>query len=143
MDWNLVMPRLDECLTPAGRLAIIDVDTAPPPWQPELLPLIQEFSTNQHYRPYDLIHELQTRNLFTVEGSGDLSGSRYRRTVDAYVEDFHSRNGFSRARMDPTRASAFDGSVRELVTPYATADGRLSLTVAARVTWGRPHGPTR
>jgi SAM-dependent methyltransferase len=143
MDWDLVMPRLDECLTPSGRLAIIDVDTAPVPWQQKLRLLIQEFSTNRPYRPYDLIQELQTRGLFTLEGREDLSGSRYRRTVGGYVEDFHSRNGFSRARMDPARDSAFDAVVRELVTPYAARDGRLSLTVAARITWGRPHAPCR
>ena len=137
MDWGVVLPRLARSLTADGRLAIIDVDPAPPPWQPDLLPLIREYSTNRAYRPYDLIQELTSRHLFAVEGRRDLSGARYRRTIDAYVEDFHSRNGFSRERMDPEQAQAFDAAVRELVSPHADG-GVLSLRVAARVAWGRP-----
>jgi hypothetical protein len=63
-----------------------------------------------------------------------------RQPVAAYVESFHSRNGFSRDRMRPADAAAFDRELSALVAPFAV-DGLLDARISGHVIWGIPHGP--
>ncbi len=60
-----------------------------------------------------------------------------RQGVAAFIESIHSRNGFSRERMDPARAAEFDARVRDLLTPHVDADGLLALEVTATIAFGR------
>jgi hypothetical protein len=103
----------------------------------EVLSVIQRFSTNRAFRPYDLVSELETRGLFRPLGRQLTAPTPYTRSVADYIESFHARNGFSRDRMEPEDARAFDREVEAVVAPYAVA-GMLSLTVAADVIWGVP-----
>ncbi len=60
------------------------------------------------------------------------------KSVADYIESFHSRNGFSRERMTPQAAGAFDTAVQQLVRPFAQGQ-LLPLAVAATVIWGTPQ----
>jgi SAM-dependent methyltransferase len=140
MDWQTVLSRLQDVLAPDGLLVII-VDANPTlPWQAELLPILQQYSTNQEYQPgFDLVAALQERGLFQVEERRRTAPIRFRQSVDAYVESFHARSGFSRARMAPEAVVAFDGAVRSLVSRYGVSD--VEHEVIADVAWGRPSRP--
>lgn len=138
MDWSVMLPRIGSMLSPGGVLAIVGWDLAPPPWHRQLRRLIEHWSTNQDYQPYDLIEELSRRRLFTEEGRRALASVPFRQSLAAYIESFHARNGLSRDRMTKEAAAAFDQGVRALGEPFVD-DGQLSFTIVGEVVWGRPE----
>ena len=98
MDWQVVLSRLHDLLAPEGPLVTIVDANPPPPWQAELLPILQRYSTNQEYQPgFDLVRALQERGLFEIQERRRTAPISFRQSLDAYVESFHARNGFSRA----------------------------------------------
>ena len=111
----------------------------PPPWAEGLSRLIREYSTNQDYAVYDIVAEAGVESVDHGGGAGAYRPGPFRQTVDEYVESFHSRNGFSRARLEAGRAREFDERLRSLVGLYR-ADDNVALAVLARITWARPGG---
>lgn len=137
MDWERALPRFRELLTPRGVLAVVEDRETAPSWGAALGQLIAAFSTNRAYRPYNLIGELETRGLLRRLGRHETPVVPFRQSVDDYVESFHARNGFSRDRMTPERAAAFDRELRSLVTPFAP-DGIITLHRTNEIVWGLP-----
>lgn len=139
MEWEDVLEMIANALQPGAVLAIVaDRVLESLPWQEQLRPLIAEYSTNRDYKAYDIAHELSARGLFRELGRERCYGARFVQPVAAYVESFHSRNGFSRERMEAARALAFDAAVTELVRPHAR-DGYVSATVCSTLIWGTPE----
>jgi SAM-dependent methyltransferase len=138
MEWEVVLPRFRALLAPGGVLALIGRGALPAPWGDAMPALLSRFSTNREFQPYDLVTELTTRGLFTVHGACVTLPEAVTQTVAGYVESFHSRNGFSRDRMTPENAAAFDAQLAELVRPWAM-DGRLMHRHVAEITWGMPE----
>jgi SAM-dependent methyltransferase len=136
-EWTTVLPRLRAALAPAGHLAIVDLIVASNPWDGPLGELIARYSTNPQFRPYDLVAELVQRRLFHERGRYRTASVPFVQPVAAYVESFHARNGFSRDRMAPALAAAFDTAVTGLVAPHA-GDGVVRLSVAGEIVWGMP-----
>src|SRR5438445_698680 len=56
--------------------------------------------------------------------------------VDVYIESFHGRAAFSRERMTPAEAAAFDAEVRALVSSFC--QDTVECEYAADVVWGKP-----
>ena len=139
MDWDVVLPRFAQALSPGAYLALVAVRVLPPPWEDGLQEIIPRFSTNKDYRPFDLIPELARRGLFMQQGEQYTKPVLFTQSVQDYIESFHSMNGFSRERMRSDLANAFDREVEGLVAPYASGE-RLELQVTAHVLWGRPSG---
>lgn len=138
MDWGVVLPRIGRALSPRGHLAlVVDRGFVGVPWAAGLGPLIDAYSTNRDFVPYDLIGELTGRSLFAVKGRLRTTPVPFAQPVAAYVESWHSRNGLSRERMG-TRAAEFDAHLTALVRPYAVAD-RLSFRLVADIVWGHPQ----
>lgn len=138
MDWPVVLPRLRDALTDNGVLAIIDTRTQHVPWQASLLEIISQYSTNQRYRPYNVIDELERRALFTTLGRHQSDPVSFSQPLTDYVGSFHARNGFSLDRMTPDAADAFDREVADVVAPYLGASRQVTLQVVGEVTWGLP-----
>ena len=134
-DWPIVLPRIGRALAPGAMLALVGRQREERPWWGGLNDLIPRYSTNRDYAPYDLVHELTQRDLFRERGRAETAFVSFEQTVEAYIESFHSRNGFSRERMAPTAASGFDSELRALVMPHAQ-DGVLRQAVSALVVWG-------
>jgi hypothetical protein len=133
-----VLPRISQRLIPGGHLILVDRTLAEPlPWEPELRALIQEYSTYRHYVPYDIVIELQSRDLITVSGRAQTETVMYSQSIDGYVESFHSRNVFSRARLRAARAREFNDKLWTLLGRYGD-NGTVCLPVRARIVWGRP-----
>jgi hypothetical protein len=95
------------------------------------------YSTNRDYVPYDIATELEARGLFTIDGRTRTGTVPHRQFVESYVESFHSRNGFSRARLATERAREFDDKLKTLVRRHCRDDAVL-LPLQARIIWGRP-----
>jgi SAM-dependent methyltransferase len=137
MDWDVVLPRLCDALLPGAFLALFDDQTIAPPWSDRLNAIIPRYSTNREFEPYRLIDELELRGLFRSAGSRMTGTVAFAQDLDAYLESFHSRNGFSRQRQAIDDAQAFDDAVREMVEPYAI-NGRVELRLCSTVQWGWP-----
>jgi ubiquinone/menaquinone biosynthesis C-methylase UbiE len=138
MEWSPVLRMIAASLRGDGVLAFVtERRLIGLPWAAEAQRLVAEHSTNQDYRPYDLIAELTRRNLFREAGRRACEQASFSQSVDAYVESFHSRNGFSRERMSTESAAAFDAAMRKLVLDHAPS-GIVTAAVATTVVWGRP-----
>ncbi|HEY3068267.1 MAG TPA: class I SAM-dependent methyltransferase [Methylomirabilota bacterium] len=137
LDWDRVLPRIATSLEPSGYLILVERSLAPLPWDPDLHALIRTYSTNRDYVSYDTVAELEARRLIAVRGRAQTGPVIYPQRVDDYVESFHSRNGFSRARLSPAAAQEFDHSLTTLVRRYCR-DDTVRLPVQARIAWARP-----
>jgi ubiquinone/menaquinone biosynthesis C-methylase UbiE len=137
LDWPVAMPRLARMLAPGGLLAIVERSEADSPWGDDLLALIRRYSTNQEFQPYYLVEELESRGLFQPFGRAAITPRPFVQSIESYVESIHSRNGFSRERMTPGDANAFDDAVGTLLARH-TQDGRVTIHVGANVVWGIP-----
>jgi SAM-dependent methyltransferase len=138
MEWPVVMPRFRGLLVPGGVVALIgETSMGDAPWWPELLPIIQRFSTNRDYQPYDTVKELTGRGLFSVLGRAEDQPVSITLSVADYVESFHARNGLSRDRMQPKTAADFDAAISEILTPY-TVKGNLRWQYRGTLLWGEP-----
>ncbi len=140
MDWAVVMPRFRDALTPHGLVAIIGDGTLPGPWRNALQPIIDRYSTNRLYQPYNLIAELTQRGLFAQVGEHRTPPRPFPQPVATYIESFHARNGLSRDRMPPAAAAAFDAEAQAALTALCPA-GIVPLQVYGDVVWGHPLAP--
>ena len=136
-EWAIALPRIRAALAPGGVLAIVDLVAEPRPWDELLRDLIAQYSTNRRYRPYDLVAELADCRLFHELGRCRTAPVPVDQPLADYIESFHARNGFSRERMEPAQAIAFDAAVAHLVVPHAV-DGVVRLAVAGEIVWGVP-----
>lgn len=137
MDWDVLLPRLRAALVPGGFVALVSIEGQPTAWGDALGELCARFSTNRDYQPYDIVDELQQRDLFHPCGTAQTAWVPFAQSVDDYIESFHSANGFSRERMTSSAAAAFDAHLRALVTAHAN-NGLLHFTVSTQVVWGLP-----
>jgi SAM-dependent methyltransferase len=137
MDWDIVLPRFKDLLLPDGYLAIIDDSYLPTPWEEELKGILKTYSTNQDYKPYNLINELEGRNLYIKTGEKITEPEVFKQPLNEYIESFHARNGFSREDMGEVIADRFDDEVRNLLLKYCS-DGNVELQVIGKVVWGKP-----
>lgn len=138
MEWQEVLPWIREALFPGACLSLVaGREIAPVPWAPALGELLGQYSTNREYRPYDLVTELDERELFVEAGRVVTTPVPCAQTVESYVESFHTRNGFSRERMTPAAAEAFDAALKRLIAPWCP-DGVVCGETIASVVWGKP-----
>lgn len=139
MRWRDVLPKIGRALAKGGVLAIVvDRRFSNLPWDAQVRTLVARHSTNRGYAPYDVVSELTSRGLFTEMGRETITETGFSQTIDDYIESFHTRNGFSRDRMRPAAAAAFDADVRALVLAHRLT-GVVSGEVSSTVVWGLPH----
>lgn len=141
MEWDIVLPLFHHILTPHGYLALVARGTEHNPWDDDLQALIQHFSTNHKYVPYDLTEELEQRQLFQSHGVLHTHPVPYVQSGEEYLQSLHSMNGLSRDRMGEESAKAFDKEVKKVLSPFQQ-DGRLHLSVVSTVVWGQPQEPS-
>ncbi|HEV2529536.1 MAG TPA: class I SAM-dependent methyltransferase [Thermomicrobiales bacterium] len=137
MDWPIVLPRLRAALAPGARLAIAGVANAPVPWRDDAQVVIDRYSTNRDYHPYNLVDELVKRGLFHPLTTHRTDPAPFHQSIEDYVESYHARNGFSRDRMPAADAIAFARELTDVVRPFAT-DGMLELDIFGTITFGIP-----
>jgi SAM-dependent methyltransferase len=138
MEWGIVFPKLVQALAPGAFLVLAErAGDGRMPWDAELTQLIPKYSTNQEFRPYDLVNELATRGLFKEAGRCRTPSVAFAQSIADHIESMHSRNGFSRDRMDKAAAAEFDEAFRQLLK-LNCADGVVRMNVSVNVIWGWP-----
>jgi trans-aconitate methyltransferase len=137
MDWNIVLPKFKDLLLFDGYLAIINDRNLPTPWEEELLGIIKRYSTNQEYKPYNLVNELEERKLYKKIGEKSTEPKAFKQSLDEYIESFHARNGFSREIMSKDSADRFDNEVRNLLLKYCSEEN-VEVQIIGDVVWGKP-----
>ena len=137
MDWNTVLPRFHNVLTPGGYLAIIQHDNLPDSWVDILSKLIPQYSTNKDYYPFDMIEAWERHGLFKKVGEKTTAPVPFVQSIDDCIESYHSRNGFSRERMTPEQAEGFDQEAKKILLE-SHSEGVLTMQIVANVVWGIP-----
>jgi len=137
MDWDLLFPKIKRILHLDGFLALVNREVIGHPWKSRVMEIIPRYSTNQDFRPYDLVDELISRGLFVEYGRKTTCTIPFEQDLEDYIESFHSSNGFSRDRMDEKSAAEFDALVKEIVASYRH-DNTVVGEVRATVIWGKP-----
>jgi len=138
MEWSVALPKVARALAPDAHLVIADRGwNGASPWDCELAQLISKYSTNQDYRPYDLAEELKTRGLFTEVGRRSTVPIIFSQSIDDHIKATHSRNGFSRQRMDGQAAGEFDQQFRNLLE-HDCPGGIVSRSMVVNMIWGKP-----
>jgi SAM-dependent methyltransferase len=142
MDWEVIVPRIKQLLTPNGYLAI-----AGRVWgteTPEERELLSRFSPNKAFRPLNLVQELEARGLYRKDGAWGFSDA-WNPTIEDYVGARRTQASYP---TDPARAEAFDEGTRELLLRLVregrlpASGDRLALTVTGGVAWGKPLTPS-
>jgi ubiquinone/menaquinone biosynthesis C-methylase UbiE len=139
MDWYQVLPRFASLLTPHGSLAIVNLGIEPHPFANELREVIDRYTTNRDFQGYDMVSELERRNLFKPLGEQITDFISITQSIEEYVESYHARSGFARARMTPEQAAAFDHEATD-VLQKSHPDGLITFRVRGIVSWGQPLG---
>lgn len=137
MNWNIILPKFKDLLLLDGYLAIINDRNLPTPWEEELLEIIKRYSTNQEYKPYNLVNELEERNLYKKIGEKSTEPKIFKQSLDKYIESFHARNGFSREVMGKDAADKLDDEVRNLLLKYCSKEN-VELQIIGEIVWGKP-----
>lgn len=137
LDWYVVMLRFARMLTPHGYLVELGVDLLETPWEDDLRTIRRRYGTIPNWQYYDHIKALEERGLFQRIGSQQLEPVPFTQSLTDYIESFHGRASFSRQRMTPENAVAFDEAVYSLVSPYCK-DGMLELQAVTELVWGKP-----
>jgi ubiquinone/menaquinone biosynthesis C-methylase UbiE len=137
MEWDMVMPRFRQVLTPHGYLAILDVDATPSPWDESLHEITRRYSTNQAYQPFDLIEELEKRHLFHKEGEKLSTPATLEQSIQDRIEAMHAQSSLSRDAMTAEMADAFAQEIEALLSPYAQ-NGKIIMQVVGQIVWGKP-----
>jgi len=142
MDWDTVLPSFAAALELDGFLALISRKEHEVPWGDSLKPVYSRYSTNQDYRPYDMIHHLESRGLFRTVGKWESELVPFVQPIEEYIEGLHSMSSFSRERMDPAAIGAFDDEVRAILLAHADENSILHMEIVGSVEWGTPlSGP--
>jgi ubiquinone/menaquinone biosynthesis C-methylase UbiE len=135
MDWDIVLPRFHEVLTPGGYLAIVDKKTTPDPWS-ILSEIISRYTTNKG-DIRNMVRELERYGLFQKVGEKKTAPVPFVQSIDDYIESYHSRSGFSRERMGIEQAQAFDEEARKILL-RTYLNGTIILQVVGSIVWGIP-----
>jgi trans-aconitate methyltransferase len=138
MEWNIVLPRFHEVLLPGGYLALLDHVMVPEPWSllGEILP---RYRTNTSAEPYNMLEALEKHGLFQKVGEKMTEPISFVQSVEDFIESYHSRSGFSRERMGPAPAEAFDQEARSIFL-RTYSECVIPFRVAGRIAWGLPKG---
>lgn len=139
MDWDVVMPRFEALLSANGYLAILGVTQLPAPWEDDLWSVRRRYSVVPNFQYFDLMQGLEDRGLFRRFGVHRTQAVTFSQSLDQYIESFHGRATFSRHRMDPSDAAAFDNEIRMLVEPFVS--DAVDVELVSEIVWGKPSSP--
>ena len=145
MDWEVLLPRLVDVLSPSGFVAIVGRDwEGPPAVRARIRPVLMRYSAVRVWQDVNLLSELQRRGLFTLTGTRGFGPDLWQPTIEQYLECRHSQRSFARSAMGETAARAFDTELRQVLTDLCgngeirCVSDRLQLSVETTVAWGRP-----
>ena len=146
MDWDVVLPRLADALTPSGLFANVTIEFRTPMGLDAFgqgLRALREHYIRTPWRPnlssFDLNDELQRRGLFREVGRASTDVVPFRQPADDFVRSYHGRASNSLHRIDQEEAAAFDAGLHQLILEHIGPE--VELSVWTDIVWGRPLRP--
>lgn len=138
MRVSVLFPRLRPHIAQDGLFAVIAGDEAHrPPWDehwPAFLRRWIERMGGTFDRPACEAEAEAYRPWIDVQGE-EVFPSIIRQSIEDFIHGEHSRGSWTRRKMGPARANAFDAELRDLLAPYAE-NGVLTYEVRTRLTYG-------
>ncbi|MBS04439.1 MAG: hypothetical protein CMQ24_17265 [Gammaproteobacteria bacterium] len=149
-DHDRLLPGLAGHLAPAGRLAVINGDSAfNPPRGADELAIIKtvQLRINEELPawvdtvryPTPLEETLLVHPMFASDGIRHFGPHTVSQTVDDYIETFFSRQAFALDCMPGDAADWFRNEMRHLLQPHAVS-GLLTFDVMVAFETGVPGG---
>lgn len=138
LDWKVVFPRFATSLSRNGRLAVVSNVFEDSPWLDELRKLRVKYRGYETARPHSVVEELKKLGLFKILGEEKTPEVVHSQTIEAYVEQYHSRSDMARVQIGRDAADRFDSELRKVLSKYVRGDV-IEIRLHARVTWGLPR----
>lgn len=149
-DLDRLLPRLAGHLESAGRLAVINGDSAfNPRWGAAELAIMKTVQlcinevrpawVDRVRYPTRLEETLLDHPMFASDGIRHFGPHRVSQTVDDYIETFFSRQAFALDCMSADAADWFRNEMRQLLAPHAVS-GLLGFDVMVAFETGVPGG---
>jgi SAM-dependent methyltransferase len=146
MNWELVLTRLADALTPAGLFAHVGISFLTPPGLDAFgqgLGALKERYLRTPWLPgscgSNLIDDILRGEFFREVGRARTDVVLFRQPVDDFVQSYHGRASNYLHRIEPEDAAAFDAGLRRLVLEHIGPE--VELSVWANIVWGRPLRP--
>lgn len=140
LDWEVAVPRLARVAARDARL-VTALPESKGPWWDELVSIIRQYSLFTDHREIDIVEELTTRGLFTLEGRRRTAPVQVQQPIEEFIAGLFSHPSLARSRLGPERSAAFAAAVREMLQPI-TGSSTVPLVLTAELIWGRPlEGP--
>lgn len=141
MDHEVLFPRLHQHMSPDGLVAVIGGDEAhDPPWAAQWPALMGKWIAamggvydQQTFNAQAAAHE----SWMDIDGRETITAN-ISQSLEDFIDGEHSRGTWTRRKMGPERAAAFDADLRALLAPQAH-DGMLTYETRTRLTYGRPR----
>jgi len=138
MRWEVILPRFARALAPGGVLANVRViDEAPAPWREGLVTIIKRHSTQQAWRPFDMLTAWREAGLYAPLGVHRTPLAPFEQSVEDFIDAHHAMSALTRAHID---AATFDAELRALLAPHCP-DGVLRREICSEIAWGKPRAP--
>lgn len=142
MDWDVLLPRFANLLTPHGVLAIVHVQEPELPWRESYWQIVSRFSNNPKYQPIDLIAELEKRQIFQKHDEYMTAPVPFTQTIDDYIAAQHARSALSLETMTSEQARQFYTEMQAVLLPHAR-EGLITVQIMGHIVWGKPLVPER
>jgi SAM-dependent methyltransferase len=141
MDPAILFPRLADALAPGAPIVVLDGDgPVEAPWVEAYLAVIRgwvERLGGVWNSPAFVAAARGHEAWIDTEGREEIWGEA-RMPVEDLIDGEHSRATWTRVKMGPERADAFDADLRATLAPYAE-DGAVAFRTRTRLLWGRPR----
>lgn len=145
MEPAVLFPKLADALAPAAPIVVLDGDgPVEAPWIEAYQSVIKgwvERLGGVWNSPAFVAAARGHEAWIDIEGREEVWGET-RMAVEDLIDGEHSRATWTRAKLGPERATAFDADLRATLTPYAE-DGAVAFRTRTRLLWGRPRREPR
>lgn len=137
---DVLFTRLRPHLAPGAVFAVVAGDEPnDPPWRDHWSGFVRRWVERMggaYDRPAFDAESNAYRSWLDI-GADEFISSTVRQTIADFIQAEHSRGTWTRRRMGPDRAAAFDAELAELLAPHAS-EGWLTFQVRTHLTYGRP-----
>ncbi|MEO1273639.1 MAG: hypothetical protein AAFX99_36610 [Myxococcota bacterium] len=135
-----VLPAMADSLTSDGWMAVVQERVLAPPWRDAMVALIGSYSVNTDFRPYNVVEEVVSRELFAVASVHETPLQTLEQPSERYVDALHARNGLMVEELGKQGTAEFDAQLLEVLGRYG-ARPNVTVRTTNRVTFGRPLRP--
>ncbi|HSV02129.1 MAG TPA: class I SAM-dependent methyltransferase [Phenylobacterium sp.] len=141
MEHRRLFPKLADALAPEAPLVVVGGDgPAEAPWIDAYRAVIVSWveRLGGEWNSPEFVAAARAHEAWIdLEGRDEVWGD-CRMPIEALIDGEHSRATWTRAKLGPERAAAFDADLRAVLTPHAE-DGLVSFRTRATLLWGRPR----